>query len=880
MANTDPRLTYDMESVRALSESIDMGGRRPTGWQERFLFVTAFMWSCYQLWVSSSLPFVTGILMVDDTQSRAIHVAFCMFLGFCAYPMLKKSSPRHYIPWYDVVLALVSAFTCLYLILFYEDVSNRSGGVRTFTETIVSIVGILCVLEITRRTLGLPMLLVTILFLTYMFLGPYAPDIISHRGATLNRAVDHLWLTTEGVFGIAAGVSTKVIFLFVLFGALLQKAGSGNYLIQLSFALLGHLRGGPAKASVVSSGLTGLVSGSTIANIVTTGTFTIPLMKRVGYPDYKAGAIETSSSLNGQVMPPVMGAAAFIMTEFLGITYYEVCVHAFLPAVISYVALYFIVHAEAEKANMPVLAHVARSPLLRRVLTFVTVVLSVIILSGALYLFSELLKAFVGDYSLVLAAGLFVGVYVGTLWVSTRYPQLKMDDPNSPDLHLPSTWPTFMAGLFYILPVIVLIWCLIAERFSAGVAVSWAIAAQTVILVTQYCLRMLLLGRFDAFGNAVKFGMEDLIAGLATGARNMVGVAIAMASAGIIIGVVSLTGVGISMTAVIEAISGGSFIIALVLTAVGCIILGMGLPTTANYIVVVAVMGPVVVELAAQNGIFVPLIAVHLFVFYFGLLSGTTPPVAIDAFVGAAVAHADPMKTALQSFYYSSRQAILPFLFIFNPELLLIGVDTWWHFLYMLALATLAMIVFAASLQGWFFWRSRLWESAVLLVVALTMLRPGFWLDLVHPPFDVVDPIRVLEVVQERRDDGAIRLRVQGEKFGGSIGERIVVFDLGKKGAPAAQRLEKASGMTIRIEDGRVFVDNVQFGSQAANQGIDFDWEILEVQVRADRISKEWFILPAFLILCVISLLQIRRKRRGRPEDLPAPRRQVSEGGA
>ena len=850
--------------LRDLSDSIDMGGRRPTGLEERLLFAVALLWSCYQLWVASPLPYVTGFLMIDGTQDRAIHVAFALFLGFCAYPMLKRRSPRQYIPWYDWMLALVAACTCLYIIAFYADVSNRAGGLRTPTESIISIVGILCVLEITRRALGLPLLIVTLVFLAYMFLGPYAPDIISHRGASLNRAVDHLWLTTEGVFGIAAGVSTSIIFLFVLFGALLQRAGSGNYLIQLSFALLGHLRGGPAKASVMASGLTGLISGSTIANIVTTGTFTIPLMKRVGYPDYKAGAIEVSSSLNGQVMPPVMGAAAFIMTEFIGITYYEVVKHAFLPAVISYVALYFIVHAEAEKANMPVLEQVAATPWLRRLLTFVTAVLCVIILSGLLYVLGAFLSAFAGNYALLFAVALFVGAYLGTLWISTRYPPLKIDDPNAPEMHLPKTWPTFRAGLYYILPVMVLIWCLIVERFSPGLSVSWAITSQILVLLTQYPLKAVLSGRVDAVVPALRVGFADLIEGLATGARNMVGIAIAMASAGLIIGVVSLTGVGISMTAVIEAISGGSFMFAMILTAVACVILGMGLPTTANYIVVVAVMGPVVAELAAQNGLFVPLIAVHLFVFYFGLLSGTTPPVAIDAFVGAAVAHADPLKTSLQAFYYSSRQAILPFLFIFNPQLLLIGVETWWQFLFIVAVATTAMIVFAAALQGWLFHRSRLWESAVLLVVALTLLRPDIWLDRIQPPFDVVDPVRVLEVAEERRDDSALRMRVRGERFGGSIGERIVVFDLGRSGPAGAERLERSSGMTLRIEDGRMVVDTVRFGGAAQRQGIDFDWEILEVQVRTERRAKEWFILPAVLVLCGISLLQVRRKRGGR----------------
>jgi TRAP transporter 4TM/12TM fusion protein len=850
------------ENVEELSESIDMGGRHPVGMEAKFVFLVALTWSFYQVYIASPLPYVTGILMIDDTQDRAIHVAFCVFLGFCTYPMFKKTSPRGYIPWYDWVFAVVSALCCFYIIFFYEEISEGAGGVRTEMEVAVSVVGVICVMEITRRALGIPLTIVAGIFLAYMFLGPHMPDIISHRGASLNRAVDHMWLTTEGVFGIAAGVSTKVIFLFVLFGALLQRAGSGNYLIQLSFALLGHLRGGPAKASVVSSGLTGLVSGSTIANIVTTGTFTIPLMKRIGFPAHKAAAIETSASLNGQVMPPVMGAAAFIMTEFIGITYLDVIKHAFLPAVISYIGLYFIVHAEAEKAKMMVIERAVRSHWARRLLVFATCVLTMIILSGLLYYASEFLKATVGDATIYVAGLFFLAVFVGSIGISARYPPLHMDDPNSTDIHLPETWPTFMAGLYYILPIVVLIWCLIAERLSAGMAVSWAITAQVFVLVAQHPLKALVSGRGVDVPKAVKTGVVDFIQGMASGARNMVGVAIAMASAGIIVGVVSLTGLGIAMSAIIEILSGGSFIIALLLTAVICVMLGMGLPTTANYIVVIAVMGPVVVELAAQNGLIVPLVAVHLFVFYFGLLSGTTPPVAIDAFVGAAVARADPLKTSLQAFYYSMRTAILPFIFIFNSELLLIGIDSVWHFVFTVVVSVTAILVFSASLQGWLFCRSRLWESALLLIVSLTLLRPGFWLDLAHPPFDSVPPATLMDMVEAQPDDGSVRVRVRGEKFGGNIGERIAVFYLGKQGEAGPARLEKAAGITVSFDDGKAIIDNVNFGGEAEKQGITFDWEILEVQVRAERYAKEWFLLPAVLILALISILQIARRRR------------------
>jgi len=854
--------------IRQMSESFDMGARRPDGFGRRMLFVVALAWSCYQLWVVSPLPALTGILLIDEIQHRIIHVAFAMFLGFCAYPALARA-PVARIPVYDWVLACCAAASCLYIVVFYADVAEGAGGVRSAAERIVAIVGVLCVLELSRRTLGLPLLIVTIVFLLYMFFGPYMPDLIAHRGATLNRAIDHLWFTSEGVFGIAAGVSASTIFLFVLFGALLQRAGSGNYLIQLSIALLGHLRGGPAKASVVASGLTGMISGSTIANIVTTGTFTIPLMKRVGYPGYKAGAIETSASLNGQVMPPVMGAAAFIMTEFIGISYLDVVKHAFLPAVISYVALFFIVHAEAEKAGMPVLERVAQSSFLRRAVVAVTCVLVAVVGSLAIHAVGTGLRALLGSDAYLAGIALFTAVYIGGIAVAVRMPPIRLDDPNSPEIHIPSAWPTFLAGLYYLLPIMVLVWCLMVERLSAGLAVYWAILAQVAILVTQHALKAALTGRGDAVGSALRTGLIDLVAALVTGARNMVGVAIAMASAGIIVGVVSLTGVGISLSAVIEVVSGGSFLVALLLTAAAAIILGMGLPTTANYIVVIAVMGPVMVDLAAQNGLVVSLVAIHFFVFYFGLLSGTTPPVAIDAFVGAAVARADPFRTSIQAFIYSGRQAILPFMFLFNPQLLLINVAGPLHVVFIAVVATLAMVLFAASIQGWLLTRSRIWESAVLMVVALTLLRPGFWLDLLHPPYEAMDPIVIEDVVAQAPDDTLMRIVVRGETFTGREVERIALLDLGAKGAPGSERLEAAAGLKVETSpEGRVAVTSIRFGGPAQRIGVDYGWEVTELRVSTSRPAKEWFLIPALLLGGLVTALQWRR-RRATPQPLP-----------
>ncbi|HUG23359.1 TRAP transporter permease, partial [Piscinibacter sp.] len=336
--------------AQQLAADADTGGRQPGPRVKRLILGVTLAWSLFQLWIASPLPFILGIGILNDTQSRSIHLAFAVFLAYLAYPAFKRSR-RDRVPVIDWALAFVAAACAGYIFFFYRELSTRPGQPTTL-DLAVAVTGIVLLLEATRRALGLPMVIVAIVFLTYTFAGPHMPDLIAHKGASLSRAMSHQWLTTEGVFGVALGVSSSFIFLFVLFGSLLDRAGAGNYFIQSAFALLGHMRGGPAKAAVVSSAATGIISGSSIANVVTTGTFTIPLMKRVGYRPDQAGAVEVSSSVNGQIMPPVMGAAAFLMVEYVGIPYIEVIQHALLPAVISYIALFYIVHLEALKNNM------------------------------------------------------------------------------------------------------------------------------------------------------------------------------------------------------------------------------------------------------------------------------------------------------------------------------------------------------------------------------------------------------------------------------------------------------------------------------------------------------------------------------------------------
>ncbi|WP_341887276.1 TRAP transporter permease [Variovorax sp. YR752] len=842
--------------VNQLVAENDAGGRNPGPQVSRLILGLCLGWSLFQLWIASPLPFALGIGVFNDTQSRAIHLAFAILLAFLAYPALSRS-PRDRVPLADWVFAIVGAACASYLFVFYRELSTRPGQPIT-QDLVVGVVGIVLLLEATRRALGLPMVIVALVFLVYTFAGPYMPDLIAHKGASLSRAMSHQWLTTEGVFGVALGVSSGFIFLFVLFGSLLDKAGAGNYFIQSAFALLGHMRGGPAKAAVVSSAATGIISGSSIANVVTTGTFTIPLMKRVGYRPDQAGAVEVSSSVNGQLMPPVMGAAAFLMVEYVGIPYTQVIKHAFLPAIISYIALFYIVHLEALKSNLVGLPRRSQAGPLQRLLSFGLTISGFVVLAGAVYYGIGWIKQAAGATAIWIIGVGVLASYIGLLWVGARQPELKLDDPDAPVFELPETAPTLKSGLHYLLSVVVLIWCLMIEQMSPALSAFWATVFMIFVMLTQRPLIAALRGR-GHYGAALRQGFADLIGGLEAGARNMIGIGVATAAAGIIVGTVSLTGIGLVMTEVVELLSGGNLMLMLVLVAFISLVLGMGLPTTANYIVVSTLMAPVVVELGAQSGLLVPLIAVHLFVFYFGLMADVTPPVGLASFAAAAIARTDPIKTGVTAFFYSLRTAILPFLFIFNTQLLMIGVDSTWHLLLTVLSATVAMLVFAAATQGYFLVRSRVLETLALLLVTFTLFRPGFWWDMVHPPYEEVPAAQLLSLVEAAPAGASKRVWVEGTNLDGDDVRKGVLLPLGDAG-PGRERLRRI-GLTIVPLGGEIQIAQVQFGSRAEKLGLEQGFKVTTIEMPSPRPAKEWMFLPALLLLALVMWLQRGRAR-------------------
>ena len=783
------------DDLRETLEDLEDGGR-PMG--PAFAAIVggiAALWSLYQLWIASPLPFALGFGIIVDVPARGVHLAFGLVLCFLLFPLSKRLGRSGGLPLYDLALAILGCGAALYLFLGYDGLVARQGVLLNYdvslfgwefvlpVEAILGGIGILLLLEATRRSIGIPLVIVAGVFLLYSIFGQSMPEIVSHKGVSLERLIGYQWMGGEAIFGIPIDVSVSFVFLFVLFGALLDKAGAGQYFLDLSFAMVGRYRGGPAKAAILASGMTGMISGSSIANVVTTGTFTIPVMRRIGMPATKAGAIEVAASTNGQIMPPIMGAAAFIIAEFIGISYFDVIVAAAIPAAISYMALLYISHLEALKLG----------------------------LSGL------------------------------------------------PRADIPRLWRTFVRGVHFLIPIVVLIYLLMVERWTAGSAVFWSIVLLMAIIVAQHAWEAA-RGGGRSVGRAIADGFVEIYDGLVSGARNMVNIAVAVATAGIIVGAVSSTGLNNAMVGVVEAISGGDVYVLLLLTAVVCIVLGMGLPTTANYIVVASLMAGVIVELGNASGLVLPLIAVHLFVFYFGLMADSTPPVCLAAYAASAISGADPLRTGVQSFLYDIRTAILPLVFVFNPELLLIGVESVGHGVMVFVVSLIAILSFSALTQGWLLVRLRLYEAILLILVIVPLFRPDFVLNLVKPEFSSVGIAEVEAAPSRIPADRTVRLHVVRST---DYGDRYKLFAISPPPPEGGQSLAQRIGVEIaRAEGGGYEVDNTAFDGPAEKTGLTFGDRITDIDIeQIDRPPKEIAYLLGFAALALVLLSQYRRRR-------------------
>ena len=879
MTATDQQATAGQTSAEDLVAQADTGARNPSNWQGRVIIGLCLVWSLFQLYIASSLPGqiaeLTGLSDFANVvaQARFVHLAFALALATFAFP-LTSGAPRDHIPLYDWAIAALGVAACLYLIVFRFEIADRPG-LWTETDVIISSIGLGVLLISVYRSLGLPLMIIALLFLSLALFGgrsEWIREITNYGGASYAKAMGHYWMQTEGVFGVALGVSTTMIFLFVLFGALLEKAGGGNWFIKVAIALLGALRGGPAKASVLSSALTGMISGSSIANTVTTGTFTIPLMKRIGFSGEKAGAVEVASSTNGQLTPPVMGAAAFLIVEYVNIPYIDVVKHAFLPAVISYIALLYIVHLESLKLGLQGLEKRGRAitvPLI--LLLFLTGFIAMGLITGGVVGLRLALEPLIPGGSIYPALVLLGVAYIVLVWLASRYPDIEVDDPNARVVDAPRLTPTLLAGLYFALPIFVLVWNLMIktgplERLSPALSAFWATMAMIIVTLTHEPLKRFFRGEGE-MSAAFWRSWREFIDGLISGARNMIGIGVATGAAGVIVGTISLTGAHQIIGQVIETVSGGNLMILLILVAVLSLVLGMGLPTTANYIVVSSLMAPVIITVGAKAGLVVPLIAVHMFVFYFGILADDTPPVGLAAYAAAAISRGDPIATGVQGFMYDIRTALLPFLFIFNTDLLLIDV-TFVQAIYTFITALVAMLCFAAATQGYFISRSRWYETAALLLVAFTLFRPGYWLDQIQPPFDIYEGPAALTAVGDMPAGADVRLAISGPDFDtGAIAETTIQPTV-PDGADGAARLQ-GLGLTVLESEGQLKLEEpfpgTPFFETLANE-YDFygdePVQLLRAEVAADRAPKEIFYLPALLLLVLIILVQRPRAQQ------------------
>ena len=758
-----------------------------SGWNLKLVAGVAIAWTLFQLWYASPLPFILNIGQFIDVPARAIHLAFALTLCFLLYPS-NKTNRNQSIQILDFIFVALGLIATLYLVFNYEGLVHRQGVMSTISiagivipfEVILGSIGIILLLEATRRVIGWPLVIIALVFILFSFFGRILPDLIAHPGLSLNRLVGYHWLGGEAIFGIPISVSVGFIFLFVLFGSILDAAGGGTYFLNLAFASVGRMRGGPAKAAILASGLTGMISGSSVANTVTTGAFTIPIMKKTGLNAVKAGAIEVAASVNGQLMPPIMGAAAFVMAELLGISYFQVVTHAILPAIISYIALFYISHLESVKLGIQGL----------------------------------------------------------------------------PEKDIPPLGKTFMQGVHYLIPIVILVYLLLIQNWTASSAIFYSILSLLAVIVIQ---NVLTANKNNlSITDSLKLSYNQIITGFEKGAINMISVGVAIATAGIIVGAVSSTGLSNNLIVVVEAIAGNNIIILLGLTAVLCILLGMGLPTTANYLVVAALMANVVVEVGNASGYIFPLIAVHLYVFYFGLMADVTPPVGLASYAAAAISRADPIQTGLQAFWYSLRTAILPVMFIFNNELLLIGIDDWFHAIIVIVTSLIAILVFTAATQQWFLTKMRWYEVIAFLVISMSLFRPGFILDQFYPEYN--SQTLTSENIRHAifKPDEAVRIKITRQT---NYGKRYKMFEIKENQFDKNFQINDL-GIEVVEKEGKLIIDTLKWNGVAKKVGLSTGDSIDEFKTTNPNRPDKDIVYPfALLLLLIFGYFNYRRSK-------------------
>ena len=622
--------TSNEEEMKRMMKELDreQSYREHKCWRQYITVFISVIFVLFQLYATLSGAITAQVL-------RATHLAFVQLLAFLLFPPT-KNSPRNTLPWYDIVLGLIGVACWLYIVVNFDSLVRRSGN-NTPLDVAVGIVGILVLFESCRRIVGLPIMIIAGSFIVFAFAGKYLPGFLHHRGYSLQRVVCHLFYNTEGIMGTPIGACSTFIFLFILFGALLEKTGIGHFFIDVCNALAGGASGGPAKVAVLSSALLGTVSGSSVSNTVGSGSFTIPMMKKLGYKGEFAGAVEAAASTGGQIMPPIMGAAAFLMAESLGLPYITIVKAAIVPAILYFTGIFITVHLEAKKLGLKGL----------------------------------------------------------------------------PKDQLPRFMPLLLRKGYMILPLVVIIYFLCAGKTAVFAALMGIIACVLVgfgVSVSDL-----------AHGRKPSFGGKDIVEIMCTAARNIISVAIACGMAGIIIGIVTLTGLGLRLGNGLVMLAHGKLLLTLVFTMVASIILGMGAPTTANYLITSTITAGAIISLGIEP------LAAHMFAFYFGIIADVTPPVALAAIAGAAIAKAKPMKTALNATKLAIGAFIIPYMFVYNSKMLMINASAL-SVVMIIITAILGMFGISVALEGYgfnntgFFYNSRKGKATIIAFDAVERL--------------------------------------------------------------------------------------------------------------------------------------------------------------
>ncbi|WP_227937387.1 TRAP transporter permease [Alkalihalobacillus deserti] len=691
--------------------------RKVRGWMAFLILVMAIVMSLYHLYTAGF-----GLLPGVGTRTHMIiHLTFGLALVFLIFP-IKRGLGQTKIVWYDFFIALIAIFVGYYL---YSNQTSNSilTGRMTLTDMIIGIVLLALVLEATRRVVGKPLVIISSLFIAYFFLGHYLNPPFRHTRADFENFIYEMTYTSSGIFGTPLSVSAVYVFIFILFGAILEATGAGKMFIDLALRAFGKYKGGPAKAAVVASGMLGSISGSSVANAVTTGTFTIPLMKKVGFKPQVAGGIEVAASSSGQLLPPIMGAAAFLMIEYTPYSYGEIIRSAAIPAILSYIAILFMVHFEASKHNIKGLPKEMLVSARKTMIQHGYLILPIIIL-----------VYFLVKGNTVPNAAFFSIVILLTLAVFTH----RMREKMGVGLLIAAIVGGFAYGMHFVLD-----WNIeIAVMVALGIFVSLFV--------------ILLQKQFKVEAAPIRFGVRELFSGFEMAARNSLTVVVACATAGVLIGVINLTGLTAKLPIIIVNFAGDNLYLALVFTLIACLILGLGLPTTATYVILAAMVAPALVQMG------VPIMAAHLFVLYYGILADDTPPINLPAYAVSGIANSEPIRTGIQGFKFDSGALLLPFVFATNTVILLLpenaGLYSWPVVAQNIFTAVLGIIAFVVFIQNFFLVKLRFYERILALVTALVFIHGSWMTDVAGMVLLVL--LVAIQLLRKKKEDVHVQLSI------------------------------------------------------------------------------------------------------------------------